>query len=283
MSMMRRALLIGILGLSLAACGDDDGGEADAVPTPDADTRGTITFDWTITDGTNPLTCDDVGGSAITMTLLPVGVVGSSSQPGNCPDGASSGTFTTGPVIPRAYNLEVVLSASQGDLVDPPVTFTNITVDPLSDTPIDDVEFVVDPTGNLSFRLAAIATGGNCAAEVDDGAGIVDFTLELRDGGTCVPVTFEIFDETETMVDTYAGTCPGTAYGACIPESYTLTVADVSSGPIGVAITGVRAGDIPCYVTTANIDVPGNDLTADIGAINIPVDATNKQCVPPKK
>lgn len=277
-------LPIALMILALAACGDDGEDPVDANTTPDADVRGTISFDWSITDGSAATTCGEVNASVITMTLLPIGVQGSDNEISTCATNDDSGTFTTGPVVPRAYDLEITIAATQGDLIDEVVTFSNITVDPLGNTDVGDIEFVVDPMGNVEFRLAAIETGGNCDIVDNDGAGIVDFELVLLQDSTCVPVDFEIYNAAgDTLEATYTVACPsGARHGSCIAEDKILRIADIGSGPANIEITGYRTGDLPCYVTTANFSVPGNDLTTDLMAINIPLDLTNKNCVPPQ-
>ncbi len=278
--MLRRPLLIGILVLAMTACGDDSGGGTpDAAPTPDADTRGTISFSWTLSDGSNAINCDDIGANAVSITMLPVGVLGSSTDIANC----VSGTLVTGPVIPRDYNVEINLSATEGDLIDEPITFSNVTVTALQDTPLGAVEFVVDPVGNLSFKLAANATGGNCDTVVNDGAEIIGFELSLNQDSVCVPVTFTIADENgDPVTPAYMVTCTAgdTPYTPCLPETYTLSVADVGSGATTLDISGLRTGDEPCYVATADLDIPGNGLTTDVGAITIPLDLANPVCNP---
>jgi len=270
--------------LALAACGDDATDPVDANATPDADVRGTLSFNWSISDGSAAATCGEVGASAIAMTLLPIGVQGSDNEISSCATNADSGVFTTGPVVPRSYDLQITIAASQGDLIDEVITFSNIAVDPLDNTDLGDVEFTIDPLGNVEFQLAAIETGGNCALVVDDGAGIVDFELVLMQNATCVPVDFEIYNAAgDTLEDTYTVACTGDErYGSCIAEDKILRVTGIGSGPSEMDITGYRTGDLPCYVTTANFTVPGNDLTADLQAVNIPLDLTNKNCVPPK-
>ncbi|RMH43221.1 MAG: hypothetical protein D6689_05605 [Deltaproteobacteria bacterium] len=267
-----------------AACGggdDDDDATVDAAPAPDADVRGTVSFAWSLSDGSGPITCDDVGADAVSISLLPVGVQGGTSDVSGCPNGASSGTFQSRGVPPRDYDVEITISAAQGDLIDEPIRFKGVTVAPAQDTALGDVEFVVDPVGNLTFSLRALEPGGNCAPVDDDGAAITKFELELSQGGTCVPVDFAIHDPTGVLEATYATTCAGEQHDACIPEDRELRVADIGSGPTRLSVVGYRDGDLPCYVTTADIDVPGNDLTAAVGAISIPLDMSNDACAPP--
>jgi len=276
--MLRRALPIATLLLALAACGDDGGDAADASHAPDADTRGTISFSWTISDGSGPVTCEDIGANAVAITMLPVGVLGSSTDIASC----SSGTLTTGPVRARDYNLEITISSVEGDLIDAPITLRNVTVNTNQDTQLDPVEFVVDPIGNLKFQLAANETGGNCDTVANGGAEIVKFALELSQDSTCVPVDFAIADENgDPVAPGYTVSCTGETYDMCLPENYTLSVTDVGSGPTNLGIIGYRAGDEPCYMSTANLRIPGHGLTADIGAITIPLDLTNEVCNPP--
>jgi hypothetical protein len=280
---MARKLLplsLGVVLLCAACGGDDDGGEADATPVPDADVRGTVSFNWTLSDGSGPIPCEAVNASAMGITFLPIGVLGSSSDSGNCPDGAMSGMFESSPLPPRDYDIEITLSASQGDLIDAPITFDSITVEPLQNTDLGDVDFVVDPVGNLSFRLRAAETGGNCETVANNGAEIVKFELELSQGGTCIPTDFVIFDGA-TQEATYSTSCAGEQFAMCIAEDRVLQVTDLGSGPTVVDIIGYRAGDLPCYAGAANIDIPGNGLEADVGAVNIPRDMLNETCFPP--
>ncbi len=266
--------------LAALGCGDDDGADpVDADLTPDASTRGTISFSWSLSDGSGPIDCADVDATTVSITLLPVGVIGSESDAFSC----DSGSATTRGLIPREYDLELAVRTTEGDLTER-IAMPGITVDPLQDTNIGNIEFTVDPVGNFTFQLRALDTGGNCAAvDPDMGAEITQFQIVLNQGGVCVPTDFEIdAGGMGGTAATYTTTCGDEIFDACIDESQTLTVSDVGSGPTTLDITGFRAGGEPCYVTTSQFNVPGGGLTADNGSISLVVDNTNEVCVPPK-
>jgi len=279
---MRGPGLVCVALFTLIACGGDDTADpVDADMTPDADVSGTLSFSWTLTDGATPITCADVDATTVSITLLPIGVVGSDADAFGCAEGEA----TTRGFRARDYDVEIAVRTTEGDLTDR-IVMNNVTIEENGNTDLGAVVFDVVRNGSFTFNLAAIATGGNCAAVVpDDGAEIVKWQLELQDGTTCVGVQFDIgasaSDPTGFPADDYDTiACNDATYDGCILSDQDISVTDVESGPHNLVITGFRTGDVPCYQTTAQIGIPGGDLTTSVGNITIPVDADNVICVP---
>lgn len=261
--MVRIASLCLIASL-IAGCGDDDRPAADAAPQPpDANVSGTITFSWAISDGDSPLACTDVDATTVSISLQPVGVVGGETDAFTC----AVGEATTRGLPPRDYNVELSLRTTEGLLTDR-IVRSNITVSPQQDTDLGAIEFVVNPVGSFSFTIAA-DDDGNC----EGGAEIVDMELELRKDGTCVPATFDVGGTD------YTNSCGGETFGGCIASDTAVSVTDIASGQYTLAVTGTRDG-AACYVTTAQFGVPGNELTSDLGQIDVPLDLANPVCNP---
>ena len=261
--MVRIASLCLIAAL-IAGCGDDDQPAADAAPQPpDANVSGTITFSWTITDGDSTLACADVDATTVSITVQPVGVVGGETDAFGC----GGGEATTRGLPPRDYNVELSLRTTEGLLTER-IARGNVTVSPQQDTDLGAIEFVVNPVGSFSFTLAT-EEGGNC----EGGAEIVDMELELRKDGTCVPTTFDVGGTD------YTNRCGDESFGGCIDSDTVISVTDIASGQYTLAIAGTRDG-AACYVTTAQFGVPGNEITSDLGRIDVPLDLANPICNP---
>jgi hypothetical protein len=266
-----------MLAATAAACGgdDDDGAPAaDASTTPDADTSGTFSFSWALSDGAAALSCEDVKAITVSLTVTPVdGLVGE-----NDAFGCSAGSAETRGFAPGRYDVEIGIRSTEGPLAEP-VTMQDVELAALENKDLGEVQFEIDPVGSFSFGINSGAAGGNCAAvDPDEGAEIVAVKLELKDGaGACVPVVYDIGG---TPYDATA--CDGAAHPACIESDVVITVTDVRSGPYTLSVTGLREGDLPCYRSDPQFSVPGANLTTDIGVVSVPLDETVKECAPAK-
>ena len=127
----------------LAACGDD-AGPPDARGIDAAPPNGSFSLTWSISDGTNPLTCAQVQASLLSLTIRPVDQPFGFSDVLTCSSG--QGTIA---VPPDTYDIAVSLG---GVAVDP-IVFDNVTVDAEQDTALGDAAFEVEAVGGFSLTI----------------------------------------------------------------------------------------------------------------------------------
>lgn len=251
--------------LLLCACGDD-GGPVDAAPVDAIPPSGTFSLSWTLSDGTNPLTCSDVAAVSVAVTLVRQGGIGGVADAFTCEGGqAVSRRFS-----PGIYNLTVDLRASGSrSLIATPVVITDVEIAVGTDTPLPAQNFVVSPIGGFSFTVDARATAGNCVADSADGAGIVALEFSLSDGSNaCVAATFDVAAGSAGSAATYTSDCTTPpAPLPCIDEDQLVTVNPIASGLVTMQITGQKAGPIDCYDRVSVFDVAGAMLVAELGSL----------------
>ncbi|MBZ0238628.1 MAG: hypothetical protein K8M05_40330 [Deltaproteobacteria bacterium] len=231
-----RCLVLAI-ALGAGSCSDDVG-LPDARPPTDAAPPGQLMLTWSIANMGTPLTCAQIAGSSVTVTMVPVGALAGVVDSFSC----TSLMGVTRQLPAGDYDVEVSLEGSGGTLGGP-VARMGVTVPASGTGVVDPVAFEVDPHGDLTFNVTSPG-GDNCGA-MPGGAGITAIRVELRDSaGTCVPTTFMI------GATAYASDC-ATATTACFGASETVTAADIDSGQRSMLITGLVGTDA-CWHRTTN-------------------------------
>ncbi len=246
-----------LLFLAPACGGGDVAADAAVIPDATPDT-GTFSLSWTLTDGTDPITCANVGGLSVAISVTPAGGGSGQSEAFSC----GSGSGTSRPMRAGIYNLSIELRASAGPLA-AAVSVPNVEIKQAADTPLSAVDFTVVAKGGISFTIDTASSGDNCDTS-GSGAGITAASIELRDAsGACVPATFEVAAGAATSASTYTTTCPATGQHACIENDQAITVTGIDSGTHSLTITGFKDAT-PCYGRNPQFDVPGNNLSADL-------------------
>lgn len=138
MTRFHSAVLLILLACA-GACGGDDDAPPDANLTPDArPPRGTVSLEWTITQGGDPATCGDVGASQVTLELVPQGAGAGSPESFNCAAGAG----TTIEIAVGTYDVGIDLVNGGGEsLLAAPLVQNGVEVTENNDTPLDPVVF----------------------------------------------------------------------------------------------------------------------------------------------
>jgi hypothetical protein len=255
-------LLIGlVIGLG-TGCGDGGGfPDARAIDTPPP--AGTISLAWSLTDsGGAPITCDRVGGIAVTAVLRNLGVDGGSTQVFTC----NTGMGTSQGVAPGTYDITFELTGTTGQLATAPAQH-NIVVTSGQDTALTPIVFAVGATGALKLHLVA-KPGGNCKPTAGGGAGITGNTLTLELGGACATQTFAIGAGATQPAGSYTVNCATPPVSACIDNDQELSIASLPSGSYTLKAKGQIAG-AACWSTTSILAVPpgGGTLTQTIAMV----------------
>ncbi len=216
---------------------------------------GTLSFSWRLTDGTNDITCADVAGLSVRVLVTP--------SVGGFADidifSCDAGQVTTRAFTANTYNVVVELSAAAG-LLAAPMTMNNVDVIPGGNTDLGEFVFEVPRQGNAQFTIDADALGLNCDP-APGGGGINNVLFELRDSANQCVGTFDIGAGATQPAGTYVSDC-STPF-TCIENDQTISVNGLTSGRYRLTITADKGG-LPCYSTTPQFDVPGNNLTTDL-------------------
>jgi hypothetical protein len=235
---------------------------------------GTLSLQWSITDGTNTLTCADVG-SGVSVRLIATPSAGGSGQIDafSC----DSGMGTSRAIPAGNYNVTVELRVSSGSLASP-VNVNGVDVNAGSDTALDPISFSVTPSGNFTFMVGTEASGNNCDSP-PTGGGISEISIELRDkAGACMAATFDIAAGAGQPAGTYTTTCPAgasfsIASGCGVEKDQLITVTGVSSGAHSMVITANKEGTT-CWRRSPQFIVPANNLTEELGTQVLMLDST---------
>lgn len=139
MTRFHYAALILACALGAAACGGDDEPAADANTTPDArPPRGTFSLMWSITDGGNPATCGDVGGSQVVVSFIRQGAGAGDNAVINC----TAGEGESQEINVGTYDLDIdLVDASIQSLLDAPVMVNGVEITENGKTELDPVVF----------------------------------------------------------------------------------------------------------------------------------------------
>ena len=257
---MSRGSWISIVwGLGVLGCGDTPVRLPDAGPDAGDMDRGTVTVNWTLSDGQDPITCGDVAGITVRVELTPVDAQFGATDSFAC--GAASGTTRQLGAGTSDLSIDLLAPGSRS-LIGDPVEVAGVTVSIGEDTPVTGIAFEVATSGDLRFQLATPGTDNQCQG---GGGPIVDMSLELQDGeGACVPTTFTVSGAGDVV-----NNCTGTVFGACIEKSQTVTVAGAVSGEHKLAVIGREAGDLPCWTRVSQFVLPGGNLELDLGTLGL--------------
>jgi hypothetical protein len=255
------ALAIAVAGCS-GGSGFPDAGEMDAPPP-----TGKFSVTWTIADGAQPLTCDEVGGLVVSIEVTSPAIGGGFVEAFTC----GLGTNLSRAVPVGVYDLNFELVGRSGTLGTLPSQRVMVSAD--SVTPVTALLFPVRAQGLVDSRLFAGATA-NCATP---GADIAAMTIVLeRQGGACVPTTFTIGANATRAAFTYDSSCTTPPPAAvCIERDQAIT-ATVASGTYVVRVRGiVGIGPVPppaqCWSADQLVDVPPEQRTlrVDIGLTDL--------------
>jgi hypothetical protein len=138
MTRFHDAALIAALALALG-CGGDEEVAADADTTPDArPPRGTFSLTWSVTQGGNPSTCQEVGGSQVVISFVKQGAGAGDNAVVNC----TAGEGASQEISIGTYDLDIDLVGSNlQSVLDAPVMVNGVEVTEGDDTALDPVVF----------------------------------------------------------------------------------------------------------------------------------------------
>jgi hypothetical protein len=136
---MKSTVLAVLLAAFAAACGGDDAEEADASTVPDANVpRGTMSLTFTITQGGEPATCEDVGAQLVVLSFINPDEGAGANATGNC----SAGELLTQKINPGTYNVDIdLVGPGAASLLDEPLEQDGVEVQADEDTALDAVTF----------------------------------------------------------------------------------------------------------------------------------------------
>jgi hypothetical protein len=279
------AFLVSFVALaSFSACGGG-AGSADAAP-DEADAEvsgGTFSASWTLTDGTNPISCSAVGASLVRFDFLPSGGTGGNGFVGVFDCAAGSGTSEHHD--PGTYDAQVQLKDAFGHVMASATAGSGVKIVEGANTPLDPVAFTITTlTGSLRATLHAPGAS-NCGAE-PTGAGLTATRVELRTGdGTCIPTAFKVAAGTSsgTPAQDIAAGCPG-AVSPCIENDQEITAEGLAAGSYLLAFDGFEGGSTTatCYATTIQVSISGAGLETNVGDVALPITSDmDAGCVPP--
>jgi len=248
-------------GLASSACGSNEG-PPDARVIDGPPPGGTFSLTWTLHSPTgDALTCSDVGGINVTLDIASDNAVFGTTDVFGC----TSAMGTTRKLDPGLYTITASLEGATGALA-APTKFMHVETKSQEDTALGAVDFVVDPTGGVTFELAADAVSANCTA---GGANIESMTLEIHDAtDTCVPTTFDIAAGANQPASTYVSDCQTTTPAPCIEQDQVITASGLRSGSAKIAATGL-VGGAACWSGLHLITVPANQVVRDYGALSL--------------
>lgn len=237
----------------LAGCGSG-GGFIDAPVRDDAPPPGgTFSVQWTVTDaGGAPVTCSQIGGQFMTVTLRNRATPFGTTQLFSCASLAGQS-----PVVDAGiYDMRFELSGASGVLA---TSAEQLGVEIVSEqnTPLAPLTFAVDATGGLALKLDAGA-GTNCGG----GAGITSTTITLEHTANlaCEPVTFMISAGATRPATTYTVNCAAPVSGPCIEDDQTLSVASMPSDGYRIHVRGLKAA-ATCFTNDDSFQVPAGGMT----------------------
>ncbi len=241
--------------LSVGACGGGGGFPVDAdtePPPPPAK----FSLAWSVTDtNAQTITCDQVGGTFVTVSLRNRAVQGGETESFTCASMMATSLLS---FTPGTYDLTFELSGASGTLATATPAM-GIELKSGETTTLDPITFAVDATGSMALLLETGVAGGNCGG----GAGVASTTISLaHTDTTCEPVTFTIAAGATGTAGTYTVDCANPPVAGCIDHDQTLSVASLPSGNYRIDIKQtVGAND--CYLTNQTIVVPpqGGTLT----------------------
>src|SRR5690606_32234873 len=122
--------------------------------------RGTVTVNWTVSDGQDAITCGDVAGITVRLDLAPVDAQFGATDSFAC--GAASGT--TRQLGAGTYDLSIdLLAPGSRSLIGEPVEVPGVVVTSGADTPVTGIAFEVATSGDLQFQLATPGADNQCA------------------------------------------------------------------------------------------------------------------------
>jgi hypothetical protein len=277
-------LLVALAALaSFTACGGG-AGSADAAP-EEADAEvagGTFSASWMLSDGSNPISCADVGASLVRFDFLPSGGTGGNGFVGVFDCAAGSGTSEHHD--PGTYDVTVQLKESFAHVMASAPAGSGVKIVEGANTALDPITFTITPlTGKLRATLHAPGAS-NCGAE-PTGAGLTAVRVELRTaGGTCIPTAFSVAAGTSgTPAQEIAAGCPG-AISPCIESDQVITAAGIPAGSYLLAFDGFEGGSTTatCYSATVQVSISGGDLETNVGHVTLPITSDmDAGCVPP--
>jgi hypothetical protein len=257
-----------VIAVLVAACGSS-AGPPDARVIDGPPPGGTFTLTWTLHDGATALTCADLGGATIAVSITGVGDGFGVTDVFDC----ASATGTTRAVAPGKYNLDVQLTGPTGALA-AVIPFRDVVAVTSSDTKLDPIDFAVMARGGLKFRLVAQGVAANCTGT----APIAGMQLRIRDAqNLCEPATFMVAAGAGTAASTYTDDCQTAVVGPCIERDQIVTVSDLRSGSVKLDVSGQVAGQ-PCWGGTNYLTVPTMSTVRDYGALSFLHD--NTACPP---
>ncbi|MBC7977857.1 MAG: hypothetical protein H7138_22990 [Myxococcales bacterium] len=265
----RGILLAGFMTFAVlasgASCGDDTQFVLDA-PSADAPTLGRVSLAWSITDLTGrPVSCDLVGGRAVSITLRNRGGAGGTPESFSCTSGLGSSRFVESGV----YNVSIELRGDTGVIVAVPDQ-TSVVISGGVLTALDPVVFRVDTQGSFALSIATPPGASNCKSP-PQGAGITSMTITLvNQGGSCAAVKL-LRSRGSTPLGSYTIDCGSPLTGACIENDETLTPeVPLPSDLYTIRIRG-KVGPTECFRNNDELRVPaqGKVLTRTLNLENI--------------
>jgi hypothetical protein len=229
----------------VAACGGGGGFPTDSGPEAPV-AGGKFSLAWTLKDTNNQaITCGQVGGNFVSVTLRNRAVSGASVESFSCASAMATSLLSFTPGI---YDISFELTGTVGQLA-VATTVLAVEIKANETAVVPPVTFTVDATGKLSLAINTGESGGNC----NGGAGVDNFTITLQHtGAACEPVTFNI---TPGNPSSYTVDCDNPVLANCIDNTQTLAVPSLPSGSYRIVVKGLIGG-VDCWTTTQTIVVP---------------------------
>jgi hypothetical protein len=213
---------------------------------------------WTVVDMSgNPVSCDQVSASAVTIATHNLAVQGGATEVFVC----STGMGTSQAQDPGTYEMSFELNSTFGTLATSPQQ-TGIVLRSGETTEIMPLQFTVDPHGALAVHVDAGKSGGNCAPAANTGAGITTMTITLEHTATtaCEPVTLMIGAGATQPARMYTINCATPMVSPCIETDQEITATAVPSDGYTIHIRG-NVGGATCWKNDDQLPVPPNGMT----------------------
>lgn len=235
-----------------AACGGG-GGFPDAPPAEGPPPTGTFSLTWSVVDqDSQPIACDRIGASAMTVLAHNLAYDGGETQIFSC----ATATGSSQPMVPGTYEMGFELASSLGVLATG-AKQTPVEILPNENTELSPVTFQVEAVGGVSLKVDSGKSGGNCGATSAGGAGIdlMSITLTRNSDGACAPITLAISAGPSQTGGTYTVDCTTPVERACIENDQVLTATGIDSDAYTIRVRGKVAGNV-CWTNNDSLQVP---------------------------
>lgn len=251
---------LAVLGVLAAGCGGDDDRGVAAEPDAEVVSAGQVALSWTLVDGEEPITCEEVGVVSTALTAIPRdGFVGEVLTR-RCEDGRDGVVLD---MEPGSYKGRVELISVAG-VIGERFEIDRLDVESGQEVVVDPIVFDVPRSGGASFRVQARPFDDNC--DESGPPAIEEMRIELYEsGGDCVPVVFDIDEGAGDAEGEYAADCAGAAI-ACVEHDQPI---DFSGVPPGSYLLDIVARDASgsCFGLRNSFEIAGGGLVSQLSTL----------------